>query len=843
MKNKKSLLLISIVGLFLAFFFILVPGTLAKAATSTSTPPTSSVVGSSSQAPATNASSSLDPVTQVTPREILSVVGLNGTDAKVTDMNGKPIEPTDNLYTWDNFNVNYDWSIPDGVQINAGDTAPFELPEGLVSNGDLSFPIYNASGVEIGTASIKNGEKAGTITFNNVLSSTDADRKGTLHFISKGTNTGNGNEGQNWMFNKIGWVGSYTPSGVPDELTWNIAFNPNEHNLNNVVITDVLGDNQEYIPGSLTAIGGSYGPNGFANNGQALNPTVTVDGKNLIISFPGNVTTAVDIYYRVKLTGVNADGSNTWSNHATMGSSEGEYTANANTSWGGSGTGDGNQRVGTLTLKKIDEITGVGLSGAEYELTDSKGEIIMSNAVTDASGKLSIKNLPYGTYTLKEVKAPDGYQLNSTPLTVTIPDNDVIDVNAEQKDAPEVGGVLLKKINPDTNAVIAGTTFNLLDKTGKVIQSGLVTDLNGEIAVENLPTGQYSFVETAPAAGYEANSTPINFVVVAGQVTPVELKKFNVPINIIPDTGNVVLTKSDSKVNKLLPGAVYTLLDSNGKIVESGLVTDANGQISIPDLEAGNYSFVEVTAPEGYELNKTPIEFTVVKDSTNNVAATDDPIPTNPGGIEPPVVTPPTEPEEPGVTEPPVVIPPTGPEEPGEDDENGEGPTPPVVTPPTNPGEPGVTVPPVTPPTSPEEPGKPGVTVPPVVTPPTGPEEPGKPGVTVPPVVTPPTGPEEPGKPGVTVPPVTPPTGSEKPGVTTPTQPEKPNEVIPPINSNNGNNSGSSSGSTVSKDNGSNTEEGKFPQTGNEAGIFLTVLDLLLALFVILRHFFKRTNY
>jgi hypothetical protein len=222
MKFRKSLFFISIVSLFLAaLLFIISPNeNLAEAAT---TDPTSSLnstsppgsTSSTTPVASTNTTNNTTPTpTKPTLFSALQVTGLGASDAKVTDMNGQPISPSDNLFTWLNFHVDYKWSIADGVQIHAGDTVNFELPSGLVSSGNLSFPIYDSNGAEVGTASIQNGASSGTITFNNALENTDIDRTGTLSLVSKGTNTGDGNQGTNWMFNKGGWISGYDETAV-----------------------------------------------------------------------------------------------------------------------------------------------------------------------------------------------------------------------------------------------------------------------------------------------------------------------------------------------------------------------------------------------------------------------------------------------------------------------------------------------------------------------------------------------------------------------------------------------------------------------------------------------------
>ncbi|WP_166667230.1 SpaA isopeptide-forming pilin-related protein [Companilactobacillus nuruki] len=867
MKNKKLLLLISMIGLFFTFFMI----SNTQIAMAASSPPGTQLT-----------SNSASPVA----KKEIPITGLTSSEATVTNMSGQVVKPSDELFSWDNFHVDYNWSLPDGIQIENGDTTTFELPSGLVSNGNLSFPIYDNDGQEIGTATIENGSSSGTITFNNSLSNTDTNRKGTLTLVSKGTSTGNGVDGSNWMFNKIGWVSGYDNNGLPNEVTWNVAFNPNLHQLNNVVITDTLGPNQEYISGSLTANAGHYESGSFINDAGQLQPIVTTDGSKVIISFPGKVTTAVDIYYRVKLTDT-TNGTNIWSNHATMGSSDGNYTVNADTSWGGSGTGTGDIKTGSVTLTKIDATTQKKLEGAIFELTDSTGKIITDNIRTDQNGTLSINDLPFGDYVLTEVIAPDGYQLNDSPIKFSIPNNGNSNATLTQEDTGKLGAVVLKKLDSINNNLIAGTTFNLLDNTGNIIKSGLVTDLNGEISVSDLPAGNYSFVETHPAAGYIINDTPIDFTVVAGETTPVTLDKFNVAKPVAPSVGSVTLTKYDVENDKVLPRATYELFDNNDKLIQSNLVTDKNGQIILNDLVPGNYYLVEVSSPDGFEISIKKLHFTIIAGEDVAILGKDRPetdIPTEP----------PLTPDEPSETDSGSVIltkldAATNSVIPGtvfdlfdssgktiakDLTTNDKGqiaidnlfpgkytlvekkpaagytsnkapieftvsidkntnvkvldkkkPKPPV-TGPANPTEPSKPVPPTNPlpPVGPTEPGKP---VPPTnPLPPAGPTEPGKP---VPPTnPLPPVGPIEPSKPVLPVNPI-------QPETPIPSYPGAPgtDQVSSPNTHNN------------ELSNSSNPQiyhqyKNPLPQTGNSFNLFLVLSGLFLALFIILKHLIKK---
>ncbi|MBO2720774.1 SpaA isopeptide-forming pilin-related protein [Lactiplantibacillus plantarum] len=291
----------------------------------------------------------------------------------------------------------------------------------------------------------------------------------------------------------------------------------------------------------------------------------------------------------------------------------------------------------------------------------------------------------------------------------------------------------LTKHDAATKAVLAGAVYELQDSTGKVIQTGLTTDSQGQLIVKNLRAGDYQFVETKAPFGYELNTTPVKFTL--GGIKP------EVAFQVSQD--DVTLTKTDATTKAALAGAVYELQDATGKVLKMGLTTDTTGQLTVSGLTAGNYQFVETKAPSGYQLNAAPLSFTIKPNQTAvvTVAATDEPV-TEPGTTEPgkpgePGTTEPSQPGEPGTTEP---------SKPGE----------PGTTEPSKPGEPGTT--------EPSQPGEPGTTEPskpgePGTTEPSQPGKPGEPGTT------------EPGNPGTTGPTAPQP---ERPAVPGPSQPAAP---------------------------------------------------------------------
>ena len=555
--------------------------------------------------------------------DVITATGLTGSAAVVTDRDGKVITDTSTLSKWEDFTVKYDWSVRDGQPIAAGDTATVELPAGTVAPVDLSFPLKDDNGRVVGNFTIKACETSGVITFNEALAQTGTNRAGVLQFYVKGT--ADSDVHFDWKLNKIGWIGSYDEQGLPATLTWNIAFNPTGQNVGTVVVNDTLGPNQSYIPGSVVAQTGSYNNAGnFVQSGTIV-PQVVVNGNQLTFTF-SNVTTAVNMVYNSKLTKV-TEGSNNWNNSASMNGT----TVSGNVSYGGNGTGNGDNQLGSVTLTKQDATTKAALSGAEYQLMDS---------------------------------------------------------------------------------------------TGEVIQSGLTTDENGDINITDLIPGHYQFVETKAPTGYTLNSTPIDFTIDADMVaTPVKVAQFDEKAVV---TGSVILTKTAANDGQALAGATYDLKDAAGQTIRHGLVTNTLGQIQIDELAPGRYQFVETKAPAGYELNQTPLDFTIVNGQTAavTVKATDQPEQPGTTAPEQPGTT---EPEQPGTTEP---------EQPGTTEPEQPGTTAPEQPGTTEPEQPGTTEPEQPGTTEPEQPGT------------TAPEQPGT---------------TEPEQPGTTVP--------EQPGTTAPEQP------------------------------------------------------------------------
>lgn len=272
-----------------------------------------------------------------------------------------------------------------------------------------------------------------------------------------------------------------------------------------------------------------------------------------------------------------------------------------------------NEQQKAVRLVKTDATSGAPLANATFSLFHKDDTLVQQGLKTDGNGEIYVDQLNPGEYYFRETSAPGGYMLDSKklPFTLVRGTNDVVVVEATND---PYKAVQMTKVDSESGERLAGATFKLVDELGNTIREELITDERGEIYVGGLTPGTYAFIETNAPAGYLLDSKEQPFTVFALQSVPSTLTVTN------EQKKAVRLTKTDQATSALLPGATFNLLDASGEVIQENLVTDANGEIYVRDLEPGTYSFVETNAPAGYILDETAHTFTVVR-GTNEVIA------------------------------------------------------------------------------------------------------------------------------------------------------------------------------------------------------------------------------
>ncbi|MCX2455043.1 SpaA isopeptide-forming pilin-related protein [Lacticaseibacillus nasuensis] len=172
------------------------------------------------------------------------------------------------------------------------------------------------------------------------------------------------------------------------------------------------------------------------------------------------------------------------------------------------------EKTGSVVLNKTDGDTGKALSGAVFDLYKKDGTKLVSGLTTDAKGQIQVNDLKPGDYYFVETAAPAGYELNDSKLNFTVELQTTTKVaTVSATNAEKTGSVVLNKTDGDTGKALAGAVFDLYKKDGTKLASGLTTDAQGQIKVNDLKPGDYYFVEIAAPVGYKLSNDKVSFTI------------------------------------------------------------------------------------------------------------------------------------------------------------------------------------------------------------------------------------------------------------------------------------------------------------------------------------------
>ncbi len=299
---------------------------------------------------------------------------------------------------------------------------------------------------------------------------------------------------------------------------------------------------------------------------------------------------------------------------------------------------------GAVELSKVDDVDGSVLKDAVFKIIDINGHDVRSNLTTDKDGKISVSDLRPGDYQFVETKAPTHYDLNQNPIKFTVEKNQTTKASVTAINSLTKGSVELTKVDDIDGSTLEGAIFKIVDMNGNDVRSDLTTDKDGKISVSDLRPGDYQFIETKAPTGYDLSAKPIPFTITKGQSQVTSVTALN-----SLTTGSIELTKIDIDHHGTLEGAIFNILDHDGKVVREGLQTDGHGKLIVNDLKPGNYQLVETKAPKGYQLDASPINFTIEKAQAAplQITVSNKKIDSSSGGDDKPI-TPPNKEEETG---------------------------------------------------------------------------------------------------------------------------------------------------------------------------------------------------
>ena len=224
--------------------------------------------------------------------------------------------------------------------------------------------------------------------------------------------------------------------------------------------------------------------------------------------------------------------------------------------------------TGKIKIVKNDMDTNKPIEGVTFQLSKKDGTVI-ANSTTNSNGESTFTNLYPGSYVLKEISTNANYILNEKAFDINVEYNKTTSqtITNEHKK----GNIKVYKVDKDNKKVVLGNVeFQLYSEEFKKVVGTYYTDVNGELEIKNIRTGNYKLIETKTNKWYNlAGDTQIKveWDKETKKTIENELKK-----------GQVKVIKVDKDNNEVkLEGVEFEVLDENNKVLEK-IVTDENGE-------------------------------------------------------------------------------------------------------------------------------------------------------------------------------------------------------------------------------------------------------------------------
>ena len=306
------------------------------------------------------------------------------------------------------------------------------------------------------------------------------------------------------------------------------------------------------------------------------------------------------------------------------------------------------------------------INGAE--LKDAKMSIVAEDGTTFATWTSDgtehlVQDIPAGKYTLKEIAAPDGYQI-ATDIQFEIDENNKVTATGatveSKNDIPlivmfdEVTRTDISKVDATTGKELAGAELQLYDWNDVLVESWTSTTESHK--VYGLVVGKtYRLSESLAPIGY-AKTTDVNFTVEGVDkngkaiVTKVEMKdevargtikvhkrtEGNLNVEnikfIVEGTTNAGdkfttdgLTDKNGEVEFLIPTGVYTVTEDKETTPTAYIVAEAQDNVAVEYAQTTELTFfnaektgsIKVQKRTEGDINLEGIEFTLSGKSTS----------------------------------------------------------------------------------------------------------------------------------------------------------------------------------------------------------------------------------
>lgn len=343
-----------------------------------------------------------------------------------------------------------------------------------------------------------------------------------------------------------------------------------------------------------------------------------------------------------------------------------------------------NEQPGTITLRiaKIDAATdagaqvGASLAGAEFTCVSQSTPGWTRTLTTDENGRAILNDVPLGTFTIYESKAPEGYLISNDCWSYTVGaeqlgDTGIVELESRIPNIPIAFDLEISKFkdhgNNDESGLeqpAGGVVFEVVSNSSQQVVGTLTTNVYGFASTKDQPEAWFG-AGKRPAgahgaipydrAGYTvrevAETVPEGFkqagewTIEANQISDGAELQYIVDNHALSTHLQIVKRDAQTGASVPLAGFTFQLLDSNHKPVSqtcwypahnvmNTFTTDATGTVTLPEsLVPGTYYVRETSAKEPYlvgeeievnipaDINLTPVAIASYHDraATGNI--------------------------------------------------------------------------------------------------------------------------------------------------------------------------------------------------------------------------------
>ena len=276
-----------------------------------------------------------------------------------------------------------------------------------------------------------------------------------------------------------------------------------------------------------------------------------------------------------------------------------------------------NHQKPSLTVKKVDSVTGDPLQGAKFQVTyasnsTDSGEINdLGIFYTDENGQFQISGLRDGWYKISELEPPAGYSIKEATQEVYIKSGTSKTLTFENI---PLSALVVWKYDSVTGEAVSNAVFQVKYLTGTSGTGGTVigtykTSANGNFTLTGLREGTYIVEELASDSGHVIDFAPQTAYISGKQQDVVQLYFGNSP------KGALLVKKIDSVTHEPLSDVEFMVTTSDGTVVGDAngkFVTDSAGSFTVSGITPGTVLVVKETrAKAGYLLDDAPQTATI----------------------------------------------------------------------------------------------------------------------------------------------------------------------------------------------------------------------------------------